>query len=94
MVTDRRISVLLTDSAPKIRPIIGDPKAGFKAALGMKKRPARYEITDGVMLIEEAEPPTSWLLRILGAMGNTLALIVVCAPGLIFMLAVFTAWSS
>lgn len=71
--------------------LLGDPKAGFKAALGMKKRPARYEITDGVMLIEEAEPPTSWLRRILGAMGNTLAWIVVCAPGLIFMLAGFTA---
>ncbi len=70
---------------------LGDLKAGFKAALGMKKRRARYEIADGVILIDEAEPPASWLRRILGAMGNALAWIVVCAPGLIFMLAGFSA---
>lgn len=70
---------------------LGDPKAGFKAALGMRKRTVRYETSDGYVLMEEADPPTSWLRRILSAMGNTLAWILVCAPGLIFMLAGFAA---
>ncbi len=70
---------------------LGDPKAGFKAALGMRKRTVRYETAEGYILMEETEPPKSWLRQILGAMGNTLAWILVCAPGMFFMLAGFAA---
>lgn len=70
---------------------LGDPKAGFKAALGARKRTVRYETSDGFILMEETEPAKSWLRQILGAMGDTLAWLLVCAPGMIFMLAGFTA---
>jgi hypothetical protein len=71
--------------------LLGDPKAGFKAALGTRKRTVRYETSDGYILMEDTDASESWLRRILDTMGNTLAWIVVCAPGLIFMLAGFTA---
>ena len=52
----------------------------------MKQRATKYQISAGVILIEETEPPTSWLRRILSCLGEILIWFICCVPGLLVML--------
>jgi hypothetical protein len=66
--------------------LLDDPRAGFWSALGLKRRAVRHQITDGVMIVEEDNQPASWLGRFLCKVGNFLAWIALCAPGLLIIL--------
>jgi hypothetical protein len=65
--------------------MLGDPRSGFGAALGLKHRTTKYQITDGLIVIEEEDQPTSWLGRLLCKLGNILVWVAICTPGLLII---------
>ncbi len=66
--------------------MLDDPRRGFWGALGLERRGVKRQITDGVMIVEEDDQPTSWLGRFLSKVGNILLWIVLCAPGSLIIL--------